>query len=346
MISINEVAWAGTASDKTSHEWIELKNNSWTGINLNKWQLLNKSGSIKIVFDEKDNLEKNGFYILERTDDETLPNVEANKIFVGAIKNSDETLRLFNAQCELVDEILAISGWPAGIASPEYRTAERSFDLMWHTYSGSGTNGIYGTPKSENSPPPPQIAQSSNQNSTLTTSTSLTATSSIDQSSTSTATSTSSQVPPDATSTVARVLVSEIMAGSDVSANYEFIELYNAGGTAINLTGWSIKKITSTGSSSTLVGASYFEGKTIPAGKYFLLANVGGYNGSVVADISWPQSYTLAYTNNAVILLNSNSEKTDEVSWTEIPKNQSFSRVSWDSNQFVISASPNPQNSQ
>ncbi|MDI6733906.1 MAG: lamin tail domain-containing protein [Patescibacteria group bacterium] len=339
VILINEVAWAGTASDKTSHEWIELKNNSWTAINLENWQLLNKSGSIKIVFNGKDGLEKGEFYILERTDDETLMNVEADKIFVGAIKNSDESLKLFNARCELIDEVSAPSGWPAGVASPEYRTTERSFDLSWHTYSGDENEGIFGTPKKENSPKVTvQNTESSLQNNTNNQNTS----SSLEVSS-STATSTP---PVTATSTAPRMLISEIMAGLDVNANYEFIELYNAGDAPADLTGWNIKKKSSTGSESSFVVASRLQGKIIPAGKYFLLANETGYNGSVVADVFWPSSYTLAYTSNTILLYDTSGGKTEEIFWQEIPKNQSFSRVSWDSNQFVINPLPNPQNSQ
>ena len=141
------------------------------------------------------------------------------------------------------------------------------------------------------------------------------------------------------------ILISEIMAGVDGGADYEFIELFNPTANSIDLTGWSIKKKSSTGSESTLVSVSRFEGKIIPSNKYFLLANEGGYNGQVSADVPWPKSYSLAYTNNAVVIYNSNNELVEEVNWTEISKDQSIERESFSGNKFKTQPNPNPQNS-
>ncbi len=162
-----------------------------------------------------------------------------------------------------------------------------------------------------------------------------------EQTSAQTSTQTSEQIQEQ----IGHILVSEIMAGADGNANYEFIELYNPNGAAIDLTGYSIKKRSSTGSESTLVSASRFEGKIIPANKHFLLANEGGYNGQISPDVFWPKSYTLAYSNNALIIYNANNELVEEVGWTEIPKGQSIERVSWDSEQFQVQSTPSPQNS-
>ncbi|KKQ22690.1 hypothetical protein A2999_01135 [Candidatus Wolfebacteria bacterium RIFCSPLOWO2_01_FULL_38_11] len=140
------------------------------------------------------------------------------------------------------------------------------------------------------------------------------------------------------------ILISEVMVGIDGNSAYEFIELYNPTASAIDLTNWTIKKISSTGSESSLLVALRLEGKIIGAGKYFLAANEGGYSGQVAADVFWATSNTLAYSNNAIILYNGNSEKVEEISWQEIPKGQSFVRQSWDSSQFILS-SPTPQNS-
>ena len=124
------------------------------------------------------------------------------------------------------------------------------------------------------------------------------------------------------------ILVSEIMVGIDGNANYEFIEIFNPTANPIDLTGWSIKKKSSTNSESTFVSSSRLEGKIISPNKYFLLVNEGGYGStsSPQADIFWPKSYTLAYSNNAIIIYNANSELIEEVSWTEIPKGQSIER--------------------
>lgn len=154
-ILINEVAWAGTASDKTSHEWFELKNPGGVAVVLAGWQAVNKSGNLRAVFPENSVLSVGRFYLLERTDDETVPGVDADLIYTGSLKNSDEVLKLFDSSCRLVDIVSADGGsgkvWPAGNASPDYRTMERGMDFGWHTYVGSGTNGIMGTPGKENS---------------------------------------------------------------------------------------------------------------------------------------------------------------------------------------------------
>ncbi|MDD5098479.1 MAG: lamin tail domain-containing protein, partial [Candidatus Pacebacteria bacterium] len=148
-IIINEVAWMGT-STSSSDEWIELKNVSSESINLNNWQLLDNDNQIKVVFSSTDIIPANGYYLLERTDDESVPNVIADKIYVGALSDTNESLRLFNNNCVLIDDALASSDWPAGNNS-EKRTMERGADFSWHDYSGDGTQNIFGTPKQENS---------------------------------------------------------------------------------------------------------------------------------------------------------------------------------------------------
>jgi len=152
-IIINEVAWAGTGSDKTSHEWIELKNRSDVSVSLAGWQIMNRSRSLRFVFPDQ-SVSPGGLVLLERTDDETIPNIDADAIYVGALKNSDESLHLFDDLCNLSDEVEASVGstkpWPAGIASPDYRSMERGDDLLWYSFSGTAANGTFGTPKAPN----------------------------------------------------------------------------------------------------------------------------------------------------------------------------------------------------
>ena len=136
------------------------------------------------------------------------------------------------------------------------------------------------------------------------------------------------------------------MAGSTASSNDEFIELYNPGDQAVDLSDWSLKKKSSSGSSSSLVVADRLQGKTIPPQKYFLIAHDGGYTGSATPDVLWPSSYTLAYANNSVLLYNAQNELVEEISWTEIPKDKSLERESWYSIQFKAQLIPTPRNSQ
>ena len=143
-----------------------------------------------------------------------------------------------------------------------------------------------------------------------------------------------------------RILVSEIMAGADSGANYEFVELYNAGANPVDLTGWTLKKKTSSGSEGSLVSAKLFSGKVIQPGRYLLLGNASGYAGSAALDIAWTSSNTLAYKKNAVALYDSDGNKIEEIYWENIPKGQSLARTGWIGANFVLTSSPTPQNSQ
>ncbi|MDD5013129.1 MAG: lamin tail domain-containing protein [Candidatus Pacebacteria bacterium] len=150
-VVVNEVAWMGTELS-SSDEWIELKNVSEEEVNMNGWQLLDKDNQIKIIFDSADIIPANGLYLLERTDDSSVPNIQANKIYSGALSDGDETLRLFNSNCQLIDEVVAQTSWFAGDKDLK-KTMERD-SVNWHTYSLlniDNVSGLWGTPKKENS---------------------------------------------------------------------------------------------------------------------------------------------------------------------------------------------------
>ncbi len=314
-VLINEVAWAGIAHDQTTREWVELKNTGTSAVSLAGWQLLNAAESVAIFFGDHDRIESQGYYLAERGGTDPIGGALVEKSFSGAIKNSNESLRLFDRECHLIDEAVAGDAWPAGSAAPGYRTMERSADLSWHTYSGNGRGGVFGTPGRENSPeikevqiipdpvsiaPPPAGLQS------------LSATSS-------------------------RVVINEVMAGMAQNKNYQFIELYNPASTTVDLTGWTIKKKSSAGAESPLVSASRLRGAQIAAGGYFLIAKDGGYAGPPEPDALWPASYSLAYTNNTVTLYDPSGQQIDSVSWDKIEPDKSFARSAPASVVFVIS---------
>jgi len=76
----------------------------------------------------------------------------ADLIYTGILNNADETLYIYDDKCVLQDSISANPDWPAGDNSSR-KSMERSQDFNWHTYEGSGIEGIFGTPKKENSTP-------------------------------------------------------------------------------------------------------------------------------------------------------------------------------------------------
>ncbi len=158
-VILNEVAWMGgseTYGLNASDEWFELRNVTGATVDLSGWQIISKKGSIKMTLPPGARVSPWGFYLLERTDDNAVPNIPADLIYVGGLSNADDGLEIFAVGCGLVDRVLADSEWPAGDASLR-RTMERKDDFSWYT-SGSFNGKIFGTPKAPNGPAyiPPQ----------------------------------------------------------------------------------------------------------------------------------------------------------------------------------------------
>jgi len=173
-VIINEVAWAGTAASPND-EWIELANTSDQAVDLTGWTLLvdgrvihlgEVAGSTAEV--RRSTIEPGGYLLLERTDDTTVSDIEADIIYTGALSNGGEDLLLIDAEGVTADEILAAeSGWPAGEAGGAeehpYATMERFFPkhgvLDWMTnlpeFASNGLDAdgavLRGTPGAENS---------------------------------------------------------------------------------------------------------------------------------------------------------------------------------------------------
>ncbi|MGC9049126.1 MAG: lamin tail domain-containing protein [Patescibacteria group bacterium] len=96
------------------------------------------------------------------------------------------------------------------------------------------------------------------------------------------------------------VVISEVQIAGQ-TADDEFIELFNPTDSPIDLTGYVLKKKTSSGGESNLVVSSRFAGKVIQPKSFLLLAPEENYSGTTTPDIMWPKSYNLA-PNNTIIL--------------------------------------------
>lgn len=331
-VSFNEVAWMGGVNS-SNDEWIELKNNFSSEIDLHGWQIKSESEKVEIVFGGEEKILANGLFLMERTNDVSVWGVKADKIYSGALANEGEWLKIFNADCSFVDEINASSSWVVlGGDNGTKRTLERNRDdFGWHTSIYAG-----GTPREENSQP------SGEDGAVIEIASSQSDAGGESQSDTQDIQATSSAQAQTET----KVLISEVMAGSSASANDEFIEIYSYGSEAADLTGWTIKKKSSSGAESSLLAASRLEGKVVPPGKYLLLAHDGGYAGAAPADVLWPSSYSLAYTNNSITIYNASGGVVDQVSWAEIPKDKSYARTSLDFGaSFSLLDTPTPTNS-
>jgi hypothetical protein len=260
---------------------MELKNISSQTIDISGWQLIDKAEQIKINLSNlKDpKIKSNQFILLERTSDNTLPNIQADLIYQGALSNTNEGLRLFDSNCNLIDEVLANPNWPAG-DSPSRKTAERTALLSWQT-----SQNIGGTPKQENSTLNYIGGGGSATNS---------------------ATNNSSQNPNQSQQTQ-NILISEVQINP---INQRFIELYNPNDFDIDLTGYYIQRKTKTGDFTSLVSKTNFEGKIIKAKSYFLISKENLPNADIVINLTLTDA-------NTIQLKNSKGDVLDKVGWGE-----------------------------
>ena len=106
-----------------SNEWIELLNKDTKTIPLEGFFLLIGDKEIPL----EGHIEGDSFFILERSDDNTLPKIPADQIFSGSIKNSGEAIKLIDKDKNIIDEADFASGWNAGNNETK-QTAERIDD--------------------------------------------------------------------------------------------------------------------------------------------------------------------------------------------------------------------------
>ena len=148
-VVMNEIAWMGTANSYND-EWIELYNNKDNAVNLDGWILKTDDGTPEIHLSGQ--IPPKGFFLLERTDDNTLPNIMADQIYKGALRNQGENIKLYDNSENLIDSVECNSGWFAGDNKTK-QTMERknpnvsgSNPNNWQTSANPG-----GTPKTQNS---------------------------------------------------------------------------------------------------------------------------------------------------------------------------------------------------
>lgn len=142
---INEVAWMGTTVD-ANDEWMELHNPTANAIDLTGWKLKATDGTPSISLSGM--IDPGGYYLLERTDDNTVPGIKANLIYTGTMSNTGEILQLVDPQNNAIDTITA---WHAGDvtsrATMERKDASLSGDdpANWITSTTAYDVGL-GTP--------------------------------------------------------------------------------------------------------------------------------------------------------------------------------------------------------
>ncbi|MDD3046339.1 MAG: lamin tail domain-containing protein [Candidatus Pacebacteria bacterium] len=136
-IVINEIAWMGT-ENSANDEWIELFNKTEKDISLEGFSLFLDTKEIKL----EGIIKAHNFYILERTDDGTLPKIKADLIYTGSMKNTGLNIFL-KKDGVIIDKALFENGFNVGDNETK-QTAER-INESWQTSLNSG-----GSPQNEN----------------------------------------------------------------------------------------------------------------------------------------------------------------------------------------------------
>lgn len=145
-VVINEVAWMGT-NTSVNDEWIELYNNGTSPVVIDGWTLQASDGSP--IINLTGTISAGGFYLLERTDDTTVPSIPAGVIYSGSLSNDGETLVLKDNTEQIIETLSATDGWPAGnVTSKE--TMQRTISGTWITAIATpgATNATIGTTSS------------------------------------------------------------------------------------------------------------------------------------------------------------------------------------------------------
>ncbi len=140
-VFINEIAWMGTETS-SNDEWIELYNSTNECIDLTGWTLKAIDSSPEIFLEGT--IAVSGYFLLERTDDDSVPNIVADQIYTGALGNSGEKLELRDSENNLISSIDCSEEWLAGDNSTK-QTMEK-INSNWQT-----SLDIHGTPKAQNS---------------------------------------------------------------------------------------------------------------------------------------------------------------------------------------------------
>lgn len=278
-VIFQEVAWMGSINS-ANDEWMKLKNISNGEVNLEGWQVQDADNQIQIALGKDHNVSSQGSFILERTNNDSLPGVQAHAIYAGALNNINEALYLFDEKCVLRDKIVAVPDWPAGDSGTR-KPMERMSDLGWQTL---------GSVQSQNSST--QTAMQTIYSKGV-----------------------AGSPPPTPVITYSKILISEVQTAGVSSQIEEFVELYNPTSGQVNLTDWYIQKKTQGGDSfSTFASKNLLSGKTIQATGYLLIAREGSSFASSADAIT---TYSLA-DNNTLALKNPDGTVVDKIGWGDV----------------------------
>jgi hypothetical protein len=133
-VRLNEIAWMGTV-DSGANEWIELYNDASIAVDLTGWRIEAEDGSPDILL--TGSITPDGYFLIERTDDTTVPNVTADIVtsFGNGLSNFGETLYMKDAGGVTIDTVIGDANWlNIGGDNTTKQTAQRlMFSNSWIT---------------------------------------------------------------------------------------------------------------------------------------------------------------------------------------------------------------------
>jgi hypothetical protein len=291
-VVLNEIAWMGTTTS-SSDEWIELFNNTGGDIDLTGWTLVAADGTPNITLSGI--IPANGHFLLERTDDTTVPGVAADQMYTGALLNGGEDLSLREPDSTLQDRVDA---WHAGNSTTR-ATMQRVDTNASGTDPGNWTDGpVDGTP----------------QNSGGGTTTCGEPLHTVD----------CQLGPPFQFREGGSIVINELMINpvSVSDSAGEYVELYNSGTAPVDIEGWTLHDdgidsyVISTGAPLLL-----------DPGETFVLAREGdpALNGGFTPDLMWTGFY-LSNSGDEVVLVNELAEEEDRLVYSSSPFTDSYGR--------------------
>ncbi|HEV8700818.1 MAG TPA: lamin tail domain-containing protein [Candidatus Polarisedimenticolia bacterium] len=284
-VALNEIAWMGTTTSATD-EWIELVNNTSAAISLAGWTLTAADGTPSIVL--AGSIPAGGHFLLERTDDNTVPGIAADQIFTGALENTGEILSLRDATGGLQD---FVNAWHAGNSTTR-QTMQRVDPLQPGDLASNWTNGpVDGTPMNSGGsggvcdPPTRRVDCRPG--------------------------------PPFQLRVGGPVAINELMINpaAVLDASGEYVEIYNSGPSPVDLQGWTLRDD----------GSDFY---TIPSGAAVLVQPGGflviaaqadaAHNGGFTADLAW-SGFNLSNSGDEVVLVDRTGVEQDRIGYTGSP---------------------------
>ncbi len=108
------------------------------------------------------------------------------------------------------------------------------------------------------------------------------------------------------------VKINEVRTAVPGATTNQYIELYNAGASAVDISGWTLGYRSGANTTDTAL-ATIPAATALPAGGYYLLGRAGGYTGPPAADTTFATA--LSATSGAVGLYDATGAPVDSVGW-------------------------------